>query len=74
MATVIANYGLVDQTLHFKARRRYRGKGGWSWRMWRYGRPITVRGDYILGTYCRDFCNVFIRETILSMDHRMILV
>ena len=28
LATALANYGLVDQTLHFILRRRYRGKGG----------------------------------------------
>ena len=29
IAVDIANYGIVDQTLHFIPRHRYRGKGGW---------------------------------------------
>ena len=73
LVTAIANYGLVKHTLHFTPRHRYRGKGGWSWRMWRYRRTITVRGGYIIGTVCREFCNVFIRDPRLSTDHRIIL-
>ena len=45
LATAIVNCGLVEQKLHFISIRRYRGKGGWSRRMWRYGRSITFRGD-----------------------------
>ena len=63
LATVIVNYRLVDQSLHFIPRRRYRGKLGWSWRMWRDRRPITGRGNYILGMDCRYFYNVGIRSS-----------
>ena len=42
--------------------------------MWRYGRPIVVRGDYIIGTDRIDFYNIYIREPRVSMDHRIILV
>ena len=73
LANNIANYGLVDQTLYFIPRRRYRGEGGWLWRMWRDGRPITERGDYILGTDHRDFYNICIREPRVSTYHWMIL-
>ena len=45
LATAIASSGLVDQKINFIARRRYRGKGGWSWRMWRDGRTITGRRE-----------------------------
>ena len=55
LVTAITNYGIVDQTLHFIPRRRYRGKGGWSWRMWRYGMPITGREGLIVVTDHRDF-------------------
>ena len=58
LATKIANCGIVAQILHFIPRWRYRGKVGWSWRMWRDRRHITGRGDYILGTDHRDFYNL----------------
>ena len=58
LTTDIVNYGLVDHTLHFIPRWRYRGKVGWSWRMWRDRRHITGRGDYILGTDHREFYNL----------------
>ena len=41
--------------------------------MRRDGRPITGRGDYILGTELREFYYVYIKEPRVSMDHRMIL-
>ena len=41
--------------------------------MWRYRSPITVRRDYILGTDCRDFYDVSIREPRSLRDHMMIL-
>ena len=41
--------------------------------MWRDGRTTTVRGYYIIDTYCIDFYNVFIREPRVSTYHRMIL-
>ena len=58
MDTSIAKYGLVYQSLRFIPRRRYIGKGGWSWRICRDGRPITGRGDCILGMDRRYFYNV----------------
>ena len=40
--------------------------------MWREGRPISGRGDYILGT--RDeFSMVGLQEPITPTDHRMVL-
>ena len=44
-ATTSASYRLVDQTVQLIPRRRYRGKGSCSWRIWRYGMTITGRGD-----------------------------
>ena len=35
-------------------------------------RPITGKGDYIIGTDCRDFYNVFIKELRVSEDHQII--
>ena len=72
LATDIVNYKLVDQTLQLISRRRYRWKGGWSWSIWRDGRPITSREEYILGMEHRDFYNVCIREPRVLTDHRMI--
>ena len=68
------NYRLVDQTLHFIRSWRYREEGGWSWRMWIYGWPITGRGVYIRGMECREFYNVYIREPFVLIYHWMILV
>ena len=42
-------------------------------RIWREGKPILVRGEYILGTRQEDFYNVGIREPIMPTDHRMVL-
>lgn len=74
LETFIVNYRLVEQALHFVLRRRYIGKGGWSWSIWRDRRHITGRGVYILGTDRRDFYNVYISETRVLTEHRMILV
>ena len=74
LATEIANYSLDNHTLHSIPRRRYRGEGVWLCMMWRYGRPITGRGDYIIDTDRRDLYNVCIRELRVPTDHRMILV
>ena len=41
--------------------------------MWRNWRPISGRGDYILGTDFRYFYNVGITEPRMSTDHWMIL-
>ena len=40
LAAAIANYMLVEQTLQFIPRHRYRGKGGWPYMMWIDGGPI----------------------------------
>ena len=42
--------------------------------IWRDRRPITGKGEYILGTDRRDFYNICIWEPRLLNDHRMILV
>ena len=73
LETSIANYELADQTLHFIPRRRYRGKGCWSWRMWRDRRPITDREDYIIVMDRRDFYNFCIKGPRGSTFHQMIL-
>ena len=41
--------------------------------MWRYVRPVKVRGDYIIGFNFRYFYNFSIREPIVFTYHRMIL-
>ena len=73
LVTTISNYGIVDQSLSFVPRWRYIGKESCSWRMWRDSIHITLRGNYILGTYRIDFYNVGIREPRMSTDHQMIL-
>ena len=66
MTIAIVNYRLVDQSLHFITRRRYRGKVGWSCRMLIDRIYITGKEDYILDTDHRYFYNVGIREPIVS--------
>ena len=41
--------------------------------MWRKGRPISRRGNYILGKQPSYLYNVDIKEPIMSTDHQMIL-
>ena len=50
LTTTIANHKLKDQTLHVIPMRSYIGDRGWSWRIWRDGRPVTGRGYYIIGS------------------------
>ena len=73
LATAIKGHALTDQAQHFTPRRRYQAEGSWMWRMWREGRPILVRGDYILGATRQYFYKVGIREPIMFTDHRMVL-
>ena len=73
LATVIAGHGLTDQARHSVPTRRYQVEGNWMWRMWREGKPISVRGDYISGMTQQDFYNVGIREPIMPTDHRIVL-
>ena len=56
---------LSDQARHFMPIRRYRAEGNWTWRMWREGGSISVKGDYILGMRCQDFYKMGIREPIM---------
>ena len=62
LVTAIANHGLSEHSLHFIPRQRYRVEVGWSWRMWRDGRIILGRGDYIIGMYHRDFYKLGVSE------------
>ena len=55
---------------------QWAAKGGrWGGRegIFRDGRDVTVRGDYILGSYHRYFYNASVREPIVSTYHQMIL-
>ena len=72
LATVLAGHGLTDQAQHFSLRQKYRAEGNWMWRMWRDGRPILGRGDYILGKQ-NYFYMVSLWETRTSTDHQMVL-
>ena len=40
--------------------------------MWREGRPITVRGEYTLGSDRRDFLHVGVREPQVTTNPRII--
>ena len=41
--------------------------------MVREGKVVRYRTNYILGTYCRLFCNVSVREPRHNTDHYMVL-
>ena len=43
LVTTIASNGLEDQIHHFILRLYYRGAKGWTSRIWRGERPVTVR-------------------------------
>ena len=73
LETVIASHGLAYQAWNFSPRRRYRAERNWKWRMWREGKNISGRGDYILGTRQLDFYKVGIMEPRIPTDHRMVL-
>ena len=51
----------------------YRLGGNWTWRMWREGKLISGKGDYILGTRYNYFYNVGIREPRIPIDHWVVL-
>ena len=50
ISTVLAGYGLTDQTRPFLPRRMYQAEGNWTWRMWREGGPISGRGVHLRDT------------------------
>ena len=70
LKTAITYDCLEDQKIHFTPRRRY---GGLMGGIWRDGRPVTVRGYFILGSNCQDFYNVSIRKSFVSTYHWIIL-
>ena len=63
----------MDQKLHFMPSRRYRRKGGWSGVCREMVGQLRAGGGYILGTFCRYFYNVCIKEPRVLTEHRMIL-
>ena len=73
LVTVLSRHGLTDQARHFLPRQKYRAEGDWACRMWREGRPISGRVEYILGTTQQDFSMVGLREPIMPTDHWMVL-
>ena len=73
LVIVIVMHGLSEQAHNFTPRRRYLSEGNWTWRMWIEGKPISGRGEYILGTRRKDLYNVGIREPQVPTDHRMVL-
>ena len=53
---------LKDMSMHFLPRRRSWCQDGRKWRMIRAGMEVRSRTDYILGTDCRLFWNLYVRD------------
>jgi len=62
---------LDDLSLNFCGRRGRRG--GHTWSMFRRGRTVSSKTDYVLGTDCRSFRNVQIRDPRCNSDHFMVV-
>ena len=73
LATIISSHSLKYQAQHFMMWRRYHGTKGWTWRMLWEGRPITGKGDYILGLDQRYFYSVSVKDPRMTTGHRMVL-
>jgi hypothetical protein len=72
IASALSGHGLEDMLLHFKSRQAF--KQGKTWSMVRNGTSVDSRCNYLLGTDCRMFTNVQIKNPrCFSSDHLMIL-
>ena len=52
---------------------KYCGKKVWTWQMWREGRPIMGKVDYIFISDIWNFLNVGVREPRGTTNHRVLL-
>ena len=73
IAAAMAMEGLENMSAHFLPRRRSWCRDGRTWSMIREGREVRPRTDYILGTDCRLFGNVSIRDYRHISDNYMVL-
>ena len=69
IAAALATDGLEDMSAHFLPQRSPWCRDGRTWSMIREGREVRSRTEYILGTDCRLFGNVSVRDPMHNSDH-----
>ena len=69
----IAPEGLEDMAQHFLPRERRWCRDRRTWGVLLNGREVRSRTDYILGTDCRLFGNVAVRDPWHNSDHYIVL-
>ena len=73
IVAALSTEGLEDMLVHFLPLRRSWCRDRRTWIVIRMGREVRSRTDYILGTYCRLFCNLSVRYPRHNSDHYMVL-
>ena len=73
MAAALATEGLEDMLAHLLLLRSIWCRDGSVWIMIWKGREVRYQTDYILGTDCRLFCNVSVRDPRNSSYQQMVL-
>ena len=71
--TTIATEGLEEMAPYFLPRQFRWCWDRWTWGMLWKGREVQSRTDFILGTDCRLFGNVSVRDPRQNSDHYMVL-
>ena len=69
----LATEGLEDMSVHFLPQRLPWCRHNRTWSMLRKGREVRSWTDYILGTDCRLFGNVSVRDPRHNSDHYFFL-
>ena len=69
IAGVVETAGLEEIIAHFLLQRRVFNSDCRTWAMVRQGRDARSRTDYILGSDCRIFQNVAVRDLQWNYDH-----
>ena len=73
IAVVVATAGIEDILVHLLSLRREWNRDWKMWEMVRQWREVSSRTDYILGTDCRIFQNVAVRDLQHNFEHYMVL-
>ena len=73
IAAAMTEEGLEDTATHFLPRRHTWGRERRTRSRFREEKVVRSRTDYILGTDCRLFYNMFVREPRHNTDHYMVL-
>ena len=73
IAAELTAEGLEDMETYLLLRRNTWGRERRTWSMVREGKVVRSRTDYILGTDCRLFYNITVRDPRHNTDHYMVL-